>query len=326
MKVIRIPGSLAYPFVLCLYCLAAPLPAQEPSFTVQQLTNREVLLRLTASNTANVRIDAANQLPDWHPFLTLQSTGVNQHLDTAAPYLNARFFRAEQLTNSNVITGDHLVTTNGDVVIHPMYHATLVLTWNGRTIYNDPDTINAYPTIYNGLPKADLILISHDHSDHFDSAKINAVTNNNTVIVVPGYVYSNNLSIAQRSMAAVLRTGELTNIFGIGIQAVAATNANHPPGRGNGYVLTLADKRFYFSGDTGAIQPLRTLADIDVAFVAMNEQFTMSVTAAADLVRAFRPKIVYPYHYQNNPPADLNLFKRLVGTDLGIEVRFRKWY
>jgi len=326
MKTTRFVGVLAKPLALCLCGLAAPLAAQLPSLSIQMQTNREVLLRLTASNTANVRIDAATQLPTWNPFLTLQSTGINQHIDTAAPYLNSRFYRAEQLTNSNVITGDHLVTTNGDVVIHPMYHATFVMTWNGLTIYNDPDTINTYPTIYNGLPKADLILISHDHQDHFDSARINAVTNSSTVLVVPGYVYSNNLSTAQRAIAAVLGYGGTTNLFGIGIEAVPATNGNHLPGRGNGYVLTFADKRVYMSGDTGAIAPLRTLPNIDMAFVAMNEQFTMSVTAAADLVRAFRPKIVYPYHYQNNPPADLNDFKRRVGTDLGIEVRLRKWY
>ena len=202
MKVTGSIGTLAGHAALCLFGLAVPLAAQQPAFTIQQLTNREVLLRLTASNTANLRIDAATTLPNWNPFLTLQSTGVNQHLDTAAPYLNSRFYRAEQLTNLNVITGDHLITTNGDVVLHPMYHATLVLSWNGRTIYNDPDTINAYPTIYNGLPKADLILISHDHSDHFDSAKIDAVRGSNCVIVVPGYVYSNNLSTAQRAIAA----------------------------------------------------------------------------------------------------------------------------
>ena len=326
MKANRFAGAAANSLVLCFYCLAAPLLAQQqPSLGLQLQTNREVLLRLTASNTASVRIDAATQLPNWNPLLTLQSTGVNQHLDTAAPYLNSRFYRAEQLTGTN-LTGDYLITTNGNVVLHPMYHATLVLSWNGRTIYNDPDSIPTYPTIYNGLPKADLILISHDHTDHFDSGQINAVTNSGTVLVVPGYVYSNSLSVAQRAIAAVLRYGDTTNLFGIGIEAVAATNSYHPPGRGNGYILTIADKRIYLSGDTGPIPPLRTLPNIDVAFLAMNLPFTMSVTEAADLVRAFRPKVVYPYHYQQSPAADLNLFKRLVGADLGIEVRLRKWY
>lgn len=326
MKSTRIVGISVVVPLLFGFGSIARLPAQQPSVGLQPLTNHEVLLRVTASNTANVRISEATRITNWNPFVTLQSTGVNDHIDSAAPYLTSRFFRAEQLTNVNVITGDHLITTNGDVLIHPIYHATLVLTWNGRTIYNDPDTINSYPTIYNGLPKADLILISHDHPDHFDSARINAVTNSNTVLVVPGVVYSNSLSTAQRAIAAVLGYGGTTNLFGIGIEAVPATNGNHPPGRGNGYVLTIADKRIYLSGDTGAITPLRTLPNIDVAFVAMNEQFTMSVAAAADLVRAFRPRVVYPYHYTNNPPADLSDFKRRVGTDLGIEVRLRKWY
>jgi len=104
---------------------------------------------------------------------------------------------------------------------------------------------------------------------------------------------------------------------------VPAYNSNHPKGRGNGYVLTIGGKRIYMSGDTGDIPETRALQDIDVSFVCMNLPFTMSVDQASDVVRAFRPKVVYPYHYSQS---NVNSFKQKVGTDLGVEVRLRKWY
>ena len=107
-----------------------------------------------------------------------------------------------------------------------------------------------------------------------------------------------------------------------------AYNANHPKGSGNGYLVTLGGKRLYVSGDTGDIAEMRALADIDVAFVCMNVPYTMTVAQAVSAVREFQPRIVYPYHYRNqgNALSDVDSFKRQVGTDLGIEVRLRKWY
>ena len=97
----------------------------------------------------------------------------------------------------------------------------------------------------------------------------------------------------------------------------------HPQGDGNGYVLTIAGRRIYISGDTDDIAQMRALAGIDVAFVCMRPQYTMGVPEAADAVREFRPKVVYPYPYKDN---DVALFKLLVGTASGVEVRLRDWY
>jgi len=301
----------------------------QPGFTgIQRLTNRETLLRLGGATGVSYRIDAATNLPDWSGLLTLFSTGVNLHTDSATPFLSRRFYRAEQLTGTNHVTGDHLVTTNGDVVFHPVGHASFVMSWNGKTIYNDP-TNGATP--YVSFPRADLILVSHDHGDHMSSSTIDAVRGASTMIVVPPYVYTNNLSVAQRALAIQLPNGASTNVLGMNIYAVPATNSNHPPGRGNGYVLTIADKRIYISGDTGNTSHMRELTNIDVAFLCMNRPFTMTVSEATNAVRAFRPKVVYPYHYKDsstfgNATTNAAFFKQQLGTDLGIEVRLRNWY
>jgi L-ascorbate metabolism protein UlaG (beta-lactamase superfamily) len=99
-------------------------------------------------------------------------------------------------------------------------------------------------------------------------------------------------------------------------------------GTGNGYVLTLGGKRIYLSGDTGDIADMHALQNIDVAFVCMNSPYTMLTTEATNAVRAFRPPVVYPYHYRNQDGTTGNaaLFKQQLGSDLGIEVRLRKWY
>ena len=305
--------------------LPARIAAQNlPRFTViRPLTNKEVALSLSISNGLAHRIDVSTNPAVWIPLVTLPGA-VNSlsHTDSAAPYLQHRLYRAEQLTGTNFLTGDHLVTTNGNVVFRPLYHASFVMSWNGMMIYNDPDSTASY----QGLPKADLILVSHDHGDHFDSGTINTLTNLATRIIAPHYVYNNNLTAAQRAIAIALTNGVSTNMMGLTIEAVPAYNSNHPLGRGNGYVLTIGGKRIYISGDTGDVAEMRALQDIDVAFLAMNLPVTLSTTTAASATREFRPKVVYPYHHSGNPATDLNDFKRRVGQDVGVEVRLRKWY
>jgi L-ascorbate metabolism protein UlaG (beta-lactamase superfamily) len=302
-----------------------------PAFTnIQRLTNREMLLRVSAP-TGLLRIEVSTNLPSWHPLLTLSSTGLNQHADGAAPYLGSRYYRAQQLTGTNFLTGDHLITTNGDVVIHPITHASFLMTWNGLVIYNDPDAPTSPTILYAGLPKADLILVSHEHGDHFDIAAIDAVRKTNTIIIATAQIFST-MSTTHRALTGVLTNGGSTNVLGLHIQAVPAynptPNPNHPLGRGNGYVVTIGGRRIYMAGDTGDIPEMRALQNIDVAFLPMNVPFTMNVSQAVSAVRQFRPKVIYPYHFRNQDQtfADLNLFKRQVSNDVGVEVRIRKWY
>jgi L-ascorbate metabolism protein UlaG (beta-lactamase superfamily) len=300
----------------------AQSPARFNSITV--LTNREVALNVS---NAPLRIDAATRLNEWQPLITITPTVSSlNHTDTAAPYLPQRFYRGVSVSPTN-LSGDHLVTTSGDVVIHPINHASVVIRWQDKTIY--VDAVGA-STLYTGIPKADLVLVTHSHGDHFSSTTIDQIRSTTAVIVVPQNVLAS-LNTAQRALAVVLTNGASTNVLGLTVDAVPAynlTTSNHPKGVGNGYVLTIGERRLYFSGDTEDVPEIRALPNIDVAFLCMNIPFTMSVDKAISTTRQFRPKVIYPYHYRNQDGtyADLNDFKRRVGQDLGIEVRFRKWY
>jgi len=247
-----------------------------------------------------------------------------QYTDSAAPFLSARYYRGQMVSGTNVFTGDHLNTTNGDVIIQPRFHATCVLNWNGLMIYCDPDD----SATYGGLAKADLILVSHSHSDHLSVATIDSVRGPNAVIIAPADVYNNYLNTGQKSITRVLGYGGSTNVFGLLVEAVPAYNANHAFGFGNGYVLTIGGKRIFFSGDTGNTAELRALPNIDVAFLCINQPFTMTVNEATNAVTGFRPKVVYPYHYRDSTGATTNAaaFKQRLDPSLGIEVRLRPWY
>jgi L-ascorbate metabolism protein UlaG (beta-lactamase superfamily) len=117
-----------------------------------------------------------------------------------------------------------------------------------------------------------------------------------------------------------------TNVLGLAIEAIPAYNIGssyHPKGNGNGYILAIGGRRVYISGDTDDTTEMRALRNVDIAFLAMNQPYTMTVAKAVSATREFRPKVAYPYHSQGT---DVNSYKRQVGADLGIEVRLRKWY
>ena len=303
------------------------VPAQSLQFTaVRQMTNQEIVLSLSAPLGRAYRIESAVDFPEWHGLYTFptNNTAALQYTDSAAPYLSARYYRTVRSEGTNIVAGDHLVTNDGEVAIQPRNHATFVMQWKGRMIYCDP-----VPTAsYTGLPKADLILLTHNHSDHFSTATIDAVRGPGATIIAPQTVYSG-LTPAQRAMAIVLGYGASTNVQGLAVEAVHAYNSYHSPlGFGNGYVLTIGGSRIYISGDTGNAPEIRALTNIDLAFVCMNQPYTMTVAEATNAVRAIRPKVVYPYHYRDSSGATANAmtFKQRLGTDLGIEVRLRSWY
>ncbi len=305
-----------------LFGLAVSTAAQQtPSFTrIQGQTNQEMLLTLSAPTGLSYRIDASTNLTQWE---TLSVLATNRpsilHLDSSAPIHPQRFYRAEQLAGTNILTGDYLVTDAGEAIIHPVNHATMVLAWNSLVIYVDAPQNG--PTVYKGMPKPDVILITHDHGDHYDAAAITALRRTNTVLVTTKAVYSL-LPAALKPSATVLTNGASASVLGFSVEAVPAYNTNHPKGQGNGYILTLGGQRIYISGDTGDTPEMKALQNIDVAFLCCDGVYNMKIDQAAAAARAFRPRIVYPYH---NLTANLNTFKQLVGSDLGIEVRIRKW-
>jgi L-ascorbate metabolism protein UlaG (beta-lactamase superfamily) len=221
--------------------------------------------------------------------------------------------------------GDPFDSGMGEIIVHPINHATFLMTWNNKVIYVDPVGGAAR---FAGLPKPDLILVTDIHGDHLNAGTLQAVSQPKTRIIAPEAV-AQTLTPELHEKTTVLRNGESKSIEDIKIEAIPMYNLTpdrlkfHSKGRGNGYVVTLGNKRFYISGDTEDIPEMRALKNIDVAFVCMNLPYTMTVDQAADAVRAFKPKVVYPYHYRGS---DLEKFKSRVGVDSGTEVRIRDWY
>lgn len=314
--------------LVCLPCL--PVPAAEPPrFTDVKPVGAEISLSFTAPAEAASRLEISEDLARWQALATFAPTAAAQQFtDSNRPQPAARYYRLLQLPNPAPVSGDHIPTSAGDAVVHPIVHASFLLQWNGVNIYNDPDDRStSYRTRYDGLPKGDLILVSHTHGDHFDAAMIATLRATNGWIVAPQAVYSS-LSTALRASTIVLTNGASTNLLGMTIEAVPAYNSNHARGSGNGYVVTLGGKRFYMAGDTGNTAEMRALADIDVAFLCINTPFTMTVNDATNAVTAFRPRSVYPYHYQNQDGTQGNAaqFKQRLDPTLPIEVRLRGWY
>lgn len=217
-----------------------------------------------------------------------------------------------------------------DLKIIPIEHASAVLIWEGVTLYIDPVGNEA---AFKDMPKPDLILITDIHGDHYSIATLEGLNTATSKIVVPQEVA---YKIPEKFIPQleIMENGSHKKLLGIDIEAIPMYNLReeakdfHPIGRGNGYVLGKNGKRIYFSGDTEDIPEMRTLENIDKAFICMNLPYTMTVESAANAVLDFRPKQVYPYHYRGNPDvADVALFKELVNAkDPNIEVVQLDWY
>lgn len=225
---------------------------------------------------------------------------------------------------------DTIDTSKGPLNIYPVNHASLVMTWNGTTIYMDPYGGSG---LFREFSPADLILITDIHQDHLDASTLQALDTRKATIIAPQAV-AEQLPDALRKQCEILKNGGRTTQREIVIEAIPMYNlpetkdAAHPKGRGNGYVLEMGGKRIYVSGDSEDIREMRALRDIDVAFICMNLPYTMDVDQAAGAVLEFKPKVVYPYHYRGKDGmSDVSKFKSLVQKgDPGIEVRLRDWY
>ena len=225
---------------------------------------------------------------------------------------------------------DVISTAKGSLTIQPIQHASLVLSVGHLTIYADP---NGPLSNYKGIKPPDIILITDIHGDHYDPKTIAALKIPTTTIIVPKAV-ADLMPDSLKETVMILGNGEKITQHGIDISAIPMYNlpesptAMHTKGRGNGYILNIGGKNIYLSGDTQGIPEMRALQNIDVAFVCMNLPYTMDVNEAADAVLAFKPKIVYPYHYRGtNGFSDVLAFQTKVNAgDKGIEVRLRNWY
>lgn len=221
---------------------------------------------------------------------------------------------------------DRIATENGTLTIQPIQHGTLALSWNKTTIYVDP---TGGKEAFSGLNKPNLILLTDIHGDHMNIKTLKTLDTENTTIIAPQAV-KERLPESLVKKVAVLSNGENTELMNIKIHAIPMYNlpededSRHPKGRGNGYILTMGGKNIYISGDTEDIKEMRSLENIDVAFVCMNLPYTMDINQAAGAVLEFKPDIVYPYHYRGQ---DTEAFKAMVNEkNKEIEVRLRNWY
>jgi L-ascorbate metabolism protein UlaG (beta-lactamase superfamily) len=215
---------------------------------------------------------------------------------------------------------DTLATSAGDVAIIPLNHATLVLSQGAHVLYIDPSKVD-----FSGQKPPTGILITHAHGDHFDPDNLQKIAGKAPIVVTEEVM--GKLPEALKAQATVMKNGDSGSIDGIPVLAVPAYNTSpdkqqyHPKGAGNGYVLSFGDKKIYVAGDTEDTPEMDALTGIDVAFLPMNQPYTMTPEQAAAAVKAFKPKIVYPYHYKGTDP---KAFADLVGD--AAEVRLRDWY
>jgi len=212
---------------------------------------------------------------------------------------------------------DTFNVTDGKLTITFIGHGSLQMDYNGKIIHIDPV---AQFGDYTKMPAADLILITHHHGDHLDSTVITMIKKDDTIIVL------NEESFKQLGEGIVLKNEDTIEVLGITIEAVHAYNTTegrdkfHPEGRDNGYILTIGGNRIYVAGDTENTDEMKSLTDIDIAFLPMNQPYTMTPEQVADAAIAFNPAILYPYHYGDT---DTSILTSLLKDKTDIEVRIR---
>ena len=215
---------------------------------------------------------------------------------------------------------DIIKTNSGNLEITFVGHGTLMFAFGGRVIHVDPWSRLAD---YSKMPKAHIILITHHHRDHLDLKALEQIRTEKSLVVLTEKCAS------QVKGATVMHNGDVKVVGGLRIEAVPAYNVVHmrsegvpfhPKGVGNGYVITFGDKRVYVAGDTENIPEMKNLKDIDIAFLPMNLPYTMTPEMVADASKAFKPKVLYPYHYGKTDTSEI---VTLLKDEQEIEVRIR---
>src|SRR6202521_5448384 len=221
---------------------------------------------------------------------------------------------------------DVIQTSQGELGLTPLYHGSVMLEFGGKVIHIDPWSQGDY----TGIPQADLIVVTHTHRDHLDPALIDKLKKPGTIIVGPPAVIDTLNCAPACGQAETVTDAEKKTVLGITFEGVPMYNIVqgsapgmpfHHKGIGSGYILTFGDTRVYFSGDTECTAEMKALKNINVAFLAMNPPRTESTIEAAECVKAFKPKIVYPYHYRGSK---LEEFTEALKSTPGVEVRIRK--
>lgn len=228
---------------------------------------------------------------------------------------------AAPLSADSPFETDVIKTSGGALEITFIGHGTLMFVYDGKTIHVDPFGKLAD---YKTLPKADVVFLTHQHGDHLDVDALADIRTDKTVIVMTKKCSE---SISD---GTVMANGDEKTVAGIKVEAIAAYNLVHmrkdatpfhPRGEGNGYVLTFGDKRVYVAGDTENTPEMKALKNVDIAFLPMNLPYTMTPEMVADAVKAFKPTVLYPYHFGET---DTSVLVELLKDQGSTEVRIRK--
>ena len=216
---------------------------------------------------------------------------------------------------------DVFKTESGDLEITFIGHGSLMIGFGGKNIHVDPF---GQVADYSTLPKADLLLVTHDHGDHLDPAAVKKIRTERTTVILTA-------QCAEKvAGGSIMKNGDVQTWMDVKIEAVPAYNLIHkrpdgqpfhPKDEGNGYLLTLGGTRVYVAGDTENIPEMKVLKNVDIAFLPMNLPYTMTPEMVADAARLFRPKILYPYHYGET---DTTALVRLLKDDRDIDIRIRR--
>lgn len=216
---------------------------------------------------------------------------------------------------------DVIQTSAGELKITFLGHGSLMFTLGEKVIHIDPFSRVAD---YTTLPKADLILITHEHRDHLDTEALASIRTDDTDVVMTEPCEE------QVEGGIVMRNGDMSVVQGLSIEAVPAYNLIHtresgdpfhPCGQGNGYILRIGDTCVYVAGDSENTSEMMNLTNIDIAFLPMNLPYTMTPAMVAAAAQAIRPGILYPYHFGST---DTNELVELLKDTPEIEVRIRK--
>jgi L-ascorbate metabolism protein UlaG (beta-lactamase superfamily) len=206
-------------------------------------------------------------------------------------------------------------TSKGDLIVQPINHSAIRFGFRGKQYYVDPSG----RADWGRMPKADVILITHEHRDHLDRRVIDRIRKDGTA------VWANASSVKKAGFGRVIEVGQRKRIADITVEAVAAYNINprrrryHPKARkDNGYVLTFGGKRVYVAGDTEGTPEMKALKNIAIAFLPIKLPYTMPPKEAAEAARAFKPKVLYPYHQGRGDPKEV---RKLLADEKAIRVR-----
>ena len=209
------------------------------------------------------------------------------------------------------------------VVINHIKHASIHIEYEGMHIYADPvGTVIEPKTDVSLLPKANIILLTHEHMDHYDPMALPQM------ILPATAIYANPTVSAKVHRGVPLHNGDsIVYSDDIKIWAVPAYNTSegrekfHPKGRDNGYILQLDGLRIYIAGDTEDIPEMADVKDIDIAFLPCNQPYTMTVDQLERAANIIKPKVLFPYHYSDTPINQVRM--RLLNS--GIDVRIRDY-